>query len=876
MIDFLYSISIYPFEVILQFLFERIHSTTQSYGLSIIVLAVIVNVVLLPLYHLAEKWQSTEREFQTRMRPKAAEIKETYKGYERHAFLSTLYRQHGYKPIYAIKSAGGLLIQIPLFLAAYQFLSNYVPIQGEPFSFLTDLSEPDRLINTSVGSINVLPFIMTSVNLLAVYLYTKGKESKETIQHYFIAAVFLIALYGSASALLLYWTVSNIFNLIKNIFYGLGNKTIKISESNTSKHVSSSTAYGDKLYWASLVLCLFSTFISAPLGLLESGSIVDFGENLMFYMQPLIGFSIALLFAGLILRLLLPKKAVFIFGLVFCYISLAIVINHFVFSGEYGDMSNFVFENGFWTDVTGSHKNILCLFILFLLISYTVKIKRFSFPLRAVHICLLASVILASVNAYQFYSKRSNPNLTTNIDNTHFFNLTKNGRNVVIIMMDRMVAGFIPNSLELIPDLRSRLAGFTWYPRTLSPGAYTVVGVPAITGGYDYLARVVNNDTSKQPLPERLDQAFRVLPYNFKKAGFATSLIQPSSFFNLANTEHLENAKILHPYNTYHKYWRQRNDASYNKTRVHSKLAYFGLFRSAPITFRRDIYDDGLWQPFNKNNIVAQTRQSLIDAGLLRRTAYYGDINSEKVTSAIKNWAIMEDLPLLTKVVDEPKDQFYYFSNELTHEPWATKPDLTISLGMPVTYSLEDMRKFKTKDSVQHLYTVAATMKHIANWLDWLKDNNVYDNTRIIIASDHGRHVFNPMFDEQHFAKEGPLSKMTNHVSWFHSTLMVKDFNNTDEFTISDKFMTSADVPWLSLKGITEGINPYTKNKIAEPINKLPWVGVYTPWRLGENHKTKYKIQNSFIIDNPDIFDVNNWQDQGLETSLPPFSPVLR
>lgn len=875
MLDFIYAITIYPFEVSLQFLFELIQSYTQVYGLSIIILSLIVNIALLPLYHLAEKWQSTEREFQAQMKPKAIEIKNTYAGYERHAFLSALYRQHRYKPIYALKSAGGLLIQIPLFLAAYQFLSNYVPIQGQSFAFLADLGGPDKLINTSIGSINVLPFVMTAVNLFSVYIYIKGKGSKETIQQYCIAAVFLIALYNSASALLLYWTISNSFSLVKNIVYRLISSRVNPTESVKNELYSVSNQFSNKLYWVGLFLSLFSIFISAPLGLLESGSIGDFDQNLMFYMQPLIGTSIAILFAAAMLHILLPKKVVLILGLILSYISISIVTNHFVFHGEYGDMSNFVFENGYWIDIDESHKNIFYLFLLFLLFSYIVKVKRYNFLVRSLNVCLLASLALASINAYQFYLKRALPNLQAEMDGNNLFTLTKNGRNVVIIMMDRMVAGYIPNSLELIPDLRKTLEGFTWYPRTLSPGTYTVVGVPSIAGGYDYLSTVVNNDTSNQLLSERVDESFRVLPYNFEQAGFATSLIQPSSLFNPANSEYLENTSVFQPNNTYHKYWRQKNDLSFNKTRVHSKLAYFGLFRSVPVALRDDIYSQGAWQPFNKNNVFTQTRKSLREAGILSRTSYYGDVNSPQITDAIKSWAIMDDLPLLSNITDDDKDQFYYFSNELTHEPWATKPDLGISLGKPVTFSREDIANFKTLSSVQHLYTVAATMKHIADWINWLKENNVYDNTRIIIASDHGRNVFNPMFSKQKFASQGLLSEVENHVSWFHSTLMVKDFNSTSEFKTSDKFMTSADVPWLSLEGIAEGINPYTNNKIKEPTNKLPWVGVYTPWRLEDNLKSKYKVNNYFIINNPDIFDVDNWQDQGIETSLPTFSPLI-
>jgi hypothetical protein len=61
---------------------------------------------------------------------------------------------------------------------------------------------------------NVLPFIMTAINLCAVFVSSEP-ESKERKQGIFIAMAFFVLLYTSPAALLIYWTFSQLFNLIR-------------------------------------------------------------------------------------------------------------------------------------------------------------------------------------------------------------------------------------------------------------------------------------------------------------------------------------------------------------------------------------------------------------------------------------------------------------------------------------------------------------------------------------------------------------------------------------------------------------------------------------------------------------------------------------
>ena len=279
MFDFLYQILIFPFEYVLGYILEALYSSTNNYGWAIVLLSLFVNVLLLPFYKLAERWQAIERSKQANMSDKAAEIKSVYKGNERHSLLSTLYRQHGYKPIHGLKSLAGLFVQAPFFIAAYYLLLDYPALQGHGFLFLSDLALPDQIILTPLATLNAMPFIMVFVNLVSVYFYGADKSFKENAQQYTIALIFLIALYSASSALLLYWTISNIFSLGKNALHRKKGSAVGIELSEEKRKQSDIVKSGKKLFLLGWTLMFFLPLISAPIALLESGSIIDFSES---------------------------------------------------------------------------------------------------------------------------------------------------------------------------------------------------------------------------------------------------------------------------------------------------------------------------------------------------------------------------------------------------------------------------------------------------------------------------------------------------------------------------------------------------------------------------------------------------------------------
>lgn len=217
MLSLLYDIFISPLMVGMNFVLVNAYSVLHSYGLAILVLSLVVNTVLLPLYHMADKWQQEERAKQDKMADKVAEIKQAFQGQERFMMLKTLYRQNHYHPIMAVRNSVGFLIQVPFFFAAYQLLSHFPALNGQSFGPFANLGLPDGLLTIGDLHINVMPFVMTGINLLSAFVYTKGLSSKDKIQLYVFAGIFLVLLYTSPVGLVLYWTLNNVYSLGKNL-----------------------------------------------------------------------------------------------------------------------------------------------------------------------------------------------------------------------------------------------------------------------------------------------------------------------------------------------------------------------------------------------------------------------------------------------------------------------------------------------------------------------------------------------------------------------------------------------------------------------------------------------------------------------------------
>ena len=223
MLSVIFNIIIAPIELIIEWVFCFYKSKIGIGGIAGAILAVslAVNFLALPLYNIADKLQEKERALQLKLQNQLKRIKQAFKGDERFMMVQALYKENHYHPIYSLRSSLSILIEIPFFIAAYQFLSHSTSLQGASFAFLNDFGQSDMLLKISRGgySFNLLPILMTAINFISGAIYLKEAPLKEKVQLYGLALVFLFILYDSPSGLVFYWILNNIFSLFKKAFF---------------------------------------------------------------------------------------------------------------------------------------------------------------------------------------------------------------------------------------------------------------------------------------------------------------------------------------------------------------------------------------------------------------------------------------------------------------------------------------------------------------------------------------------------------------------------------------------------------------------------------------------------------------------------------
>lgn len=146
--------------------------------------------------------------------------------------------------------------------------------------------------------------------------------------------------------------------------------------------------------------------------------------------------------------------------------------------------------------------------------------------------------------------------------------------------------------------------------------------------------------------------------------------------------------------------------------------------------------------------------------------------------------------------------------------------------------------------------------------MDYLRDQGVYDNTRIIIVADHGREL--KQLDDMEMMIGANASGSALDIMAFNPLFLAKDFDS-HEFTTDAAFMTTADVPTIALDGlIAAPTNPFTH----KPINSQPKFSSNQLITGSHIWDTQKNNGNTFLPGiwysvHDNIFSPGNWENLG-------------
>ena len=195
-----------------------------NWGFAIMLLSLSVKVLMWPLTWVAERWQADVHRQQSLLAPDLAAIRREYKGEEAHNRTLAAYRKHGISQFYTLKSLAGFLVQIPVFIAAFDMLGENFGLSGATFLWAQDLALTDRAVALPVmipffgGHLNLLPVLMTAFTILAARLQEDASlapelRSAQRLRLYGMGALFFVLLYTFPAGMVLYWTTNNLLHL---------------------------------------------------------------------------------------------------------------------------------------------------------------------------------------------------------------------------------------------------------------------------------------------------------------------------------------------------------------------------------------------------------------------------------------------------------------------------------------------------------------------------------------------------------------------------------------------------------------------------------------------------------------------------------------
>ena len=769
-------------------------------------------------------------------------------------------------------------------------------------------------------AINILPIIMTAVNFVSTAVYTKGAPFREKAQAYVLALIFLVILYSSPCGLVFYWILNNLFSMIKNmvmklkqpkyaiyalyaavaalfvswnVFFRIHPERLndtkkkvldlltvfwillplfKIGLDKLIKQVRSlcieQTKSTKKEGLSALLICScialwFMAGILLPSSVIATSptefSFLGSVDSPLTYIFMNFTFYFGLfVFWPLCIYKMFQKQMKHIFPALFFGMAVCAVFNIYLFQSKFGNITTAFEPEDKQLFVSSSHAMagyallpvLLVIVVVFLAYRYN-KLQLLTMP---VIILAVTATILSGKNIMdiqknyevyaQYLEERQTDDASGEIQTE--FSLTKTGHNVIVLFCDRFASAYFPYVLEQFPELKASYEGFTYYPNCISFATNTLLGAPAMMGGYEYTPLSMNQREGK--LVDLHNEAVLTLPVYFDRLGYDVKVADPphvnyvweGDYTPFEEYPDIEVCSLINNYkDRYEQEYREDySNVDYGKISTKNSRLYAMMQMLYP-PFRTIFTGSGRY--YSTDNY-----------------AYY------EQSYFIRDYAYAFYLPQLTDAEND-KDTYTFIEWELTHEyQMLLEPDYRS--GMPTeehpyagigSYP-EDSSIVDTEKNTQSYHVNACTILMIARYLDTLKELGVYDNTRIIIVSDHGSVIPTaPFWGFQGY----PMA------SNFNPMFLVKDFNSTGEVKTDMTLRTNADTPYLATEGLgAPQVNPFTGNPFGLAEN-YDYFDVYDGKVSDETFDTnvdEFTFYHHFTIQD-NIFEEDNWTDEGTE-----------
>lgn len=191
------------FSEIIFWVMSHIHALVGNWGLSIILVTVLIKLIFYPLS--AKSYRSMAK--MRMLQPRIKRLQETYKD-DRQALGKKMMEMYKEEKVNPLGGCLPMVIQIPIFISLYWVLLESVELRHAPFIFwIHDLSMKDPYF--------VLPVLMGLSMFLQQRLSPAPADPMQAKIMMFLPVIFTFLFASFPSGLVLYWLTNNLISILQ-------------------------------------------------------------------------------------------------------------------------------------------------------------------------------------------------------------------------------------------------------------------------------------------------------------------------------------------------------------------------------------------------------------------------------------------------------------------------------------------------------------------------------------------------------------------------------------------------------------------------------------------------------------------------------------
>ena len=470
-----------------------------------------------------------------------------------------------------------------------------------------------------------------------------------------------------------------------------------------------------------------------------SGNEAEFSAPFWMLVRPLLFIGAVLVVALAVIGLVLPQKLFRAYVVLLFGVGLVLWIQGNLLVADYGDFTGAAID---WTTESWRNPYEMALWIGVPIVA--VAATKRTFPIAPFASGILVALQAATLVVSALQAEPVTPARWQGLSET-VFDISRK-QNVLHIVLDGFQSDLFDEILaEKRESIDRSFSGAVFFANHTGAFPTTIVSIPAMLTG-----RVYRNERNLQTYVHDIFEQGSLFK-SLRAAGYRVDSVTEMHFDKESATNYY---RIPRPYVSYDDYTQFTT----------WQLADLALFRHAPHILRPAIYNEQSWR-----------LQTLLGPGDTK-TRRHHPVNGAVVLN--------EFARRLTAATDEPTYKFIHVG--IPHQPVAVNA-LCEFIGVVRS----------TRASYKEQAHCAVT--RVAAVLDRLKEIGVYDNTLVVISSDHGIGFVSPQFANDRRVPPRDLGALASKAM---ALLIVKPPNSKGPVRVSRAPTTITDIPATVLDAI--------------------------------------------------------------------------